>query len=145
MAITESEAQQLIIDMVGDCDDQGNPFPDPPSAGVISRNMSVIWASHAGIPSTLIFEYSKLDAIDLVLARVLHMVDTTVDTIRVYKSQRARALMRLRELQVAAIKRIAAGAALGDGSSTIAEIAAFEPKYPLTDREFLATVNEEPS
>lgn len=145
MSITEAEAKQLIIDTVGDCDDQGAPFPDPPSSGIISRTIDVAWASHDGIRASVQYEYTKLDAIDMVLARVIHMVDTTVDTVRVYKSQRARALLRLRELQVARIKAVAAGAALGDGSSTIAEIAAFQPIYPDTDREFLDSINKEPT
>lgn len=140
MAITVAQAQQLVIDTVGDCDDQGNPFPDPPSSGVISRNIEAIWESHAGIPAVLQQEYSKRDAIDLVLARIIHMVDTTVDTVRVYKAQRARALMQLRAEVSKNITKYAAGAALGSGAATIAELAAFEPKYPKTDREFLGEI-----
>lgn len=140
MSITESQAKQLVIDTVGDCDDEGNPFPVPPSSGVISRNIDVIWDSHAGIPAVLQQEYTKRDAIDLVLARIIHMVDTTVDTVRVYKAQRARALLQMRAEVTKTIKAVAAGAALGNGAATIAEIAAFEPKYPKTDREFLGEI-----
>lgn len=142
MPVDENQIKQLIIDTVGDVDARGNPYPNPADTGIIALNIDVIWEMHSGISSTLRKEYTKIDAIDLVFARIVNKVDTTVDTVRVDKSQRTRALLRMRELAVERIGKLAAGAALVNGAASIDEIAAFEPKYPQTDREFLVKIGD---
>jgi hypothetical protein len=142
MPIAEDQIKQLIIDTVGDVDARGNPYPDPADTGIIASNIDVIWESHSGIPSSLRKLLSKRDAIELVLARVINKVDTKNDTLSVEHSQRTRALQRKLDTTIADIAKQVAGAALVSGAASIDEIAAFEPKYPHTDREFLIQIGE---
>lgn len=127
MALTDSQIKSLIIAKIGDVDTNGNPA----SPGVIAANIDLIWESYSGMSTRKRALHTTRDCIDIVLARLKHLVDVTTPTgLRVSSNQVSSVLLKMREVVVTQLK-------YGYEVKGATALTQRYPAYPTTDAEFL--------
>jgi hypothetical protein len=96
MAVTESQAQALIIATVGDVDPATGDPPAVASSGVLYANMPVIWDSYAAQDSVypgLQRLMAERHAYRMVLGVIRRFVDVKAGSASVALSQQAKAIV----------------------------------------------------